>query len=239
MLTYRSMTKLFSSPLVVVRVEGREFRLPKELLCYNSLFFDRAFNGPWSRKDGEDGEREIEFSFATRDTFELVIQWMYLSDIVLPHPHEPAKDRAAAGTVTDPVYLGGEHAAENSSIPPSAPAASHTITTYLAFFKLADALGLLGPFDAILDRITAALQSSEEALQAAHIHEASELPRGHAVRRMFARACLRSYVQETMVALRGEYRFAREVREIEGFAADLFYEFGEAVRSGEARQYGF
>jgi hypothetical protein len=29
------------------------------------------------------------------------------------------------------------------------------------------------------------------------------------------------------------------VREIEGFAADLFYEFGEAVRSGEARQYGF
>lgn len=244
------MLKLFSSTPVIVRVEDREFRLPKELLCYNSTFFDRAFNGPWSRKDGGgDGEREIRLGFATPDIFELVIQWMYISDVVLPPVShlalahdEPAKNHNPADTVMDPTYLGGEgvyfdaaeNSAESSRASTPVPAASHAISNYVAFLKLADALGLLGPFDIIINRITTALLTSEEALQGTHIREASELPRGHAVRRMFAQVCVRPYVQATITTAGEGFRFADEVLQIEGFAADLFYELGEEVRRAAA-----
>lgn len=41
---YPSHIKLFSGSVATVRVGGQEFILPKDLLCYNSSFFQAALN---------------------------------------------------------------------------------------------------------------------------------------------------------------------------------------------------
>jgi hypothetical protein len=235
MLTYRSKIGHFSSPHVLVLVEGVLFRLPQYLLCYNSSFFDRAFNGPWTQKGSS--ERELELKFATARSFELVVQWMYTSNVVLPpqQPHRSGshQEKAHQETVIDVVYLAGEgvyfDANENSLS--SDLKGSQTITSYLEFLKLADDLDLLGPFDDIIGKIKAILISSELSLLQDHIRSASQLPCGHAIRKLFAQACVRPYIEDINKGPAGsKFRFMAEITEIESFAADLFYEYNEAIR---------
>lgn len=211
------MFKLFQSTLVWVRVNSRDFRLPKELLCYNSVFFEQAFS---YRKDVPDEYKRVNLPFATPELFELVIHWMYTSDIVV-------KAKPAPMPTTYAEYLAMEKARPVS-------AATHAISTYLQFFKLADAIGLLGPFDIIIDRMRAVLKSSEDVLQGVHIHEASLLPRGHAARRRIVRSCTQLYVEQA-VDRQGEFIFMQELLDNEEFVADMMFELGDAYRRKAAR----
>jgi hypothetical protein len=56
-------------------------------------------------------------------------------------------------------------------------------------------------------------------LSAQHIREAVELPRGHALRKLFAEACVRPYL--TNLKEPTPFRFQAEVDDLEAFASDL------------------
>jgi hypothetical protein len=74
------MDEYFKSPEVIVKVEDKEYELPKRLLCDASSFFDRAFNGNF--KEGK--EQKMELKETTKICFELAIQWMFSGKIILP-----------------------------------------------------------------------------------------------------------------------------------------------------------
>ncbi len=71
------MTTLFSGPMATITVDSTEFNLPKELLCYNSSFFDRSLNG----KFREATEQKVGID-ASIDAFKLVVKWIYTCNIV-------------------------------------------------------------------------------------------------------------------------------------------------------------
>jgi hypothetical protein len=80
LITCNSKIELFSSCQVTIRVEGRDFRLPKDLLCYT---FDQKLNGD----DNGSGEKIVcvlILPYGSLETFGLVIQWIFTSNIVLP-----------------------------------------------------------------------------------------------------------------------------------------------------------
>jgi hypothetical protein len=113
---------------------------------------------------------------------------------------------------------------------------SRNITRYLDFFKLAVEIDLLGPFDKIIDRVRAILVLSERCLLSEHIRSAADLPIGHTIRKFFAQACLKSYVIDINSYHPGkEFRFMAELDGIESFAADLLYEFNQAMHKGHLK----
>jgi hypothetical protein len=71
---------LFKPPYVIIKVDGKDFELPKALLSYHSKFFDRAFNGDF--KEGV--EQAMEFKECSKATFEFAIQWIYTGQAAVP-----------------------------------------------------------------------------------------------------------------------------------------------------------
>ncbi|KAL2064768.1 hypothetical protein VTL71DRAFT_3907 [Oculimacula yallundae] len=73
--------KLFRSPEVTILVGPEEvlFNLPKDFLCLNSKFFDRALNGKF--KEGV--ERVIRLPEDTVMAFQMMLQWIYTGNIKL------------------------------------------------------------------------------------------------------------------------------------------------------------
>lgn len=86
MFTCYSKIEHFSGTLVTIRVDGRDFRLPKELLCYNSMYFDQKLK---KARPGTGLENvAYDLPYGSLETFELIIQWMYMSDIALQGQRE-------------------------------------------------------------------------------------------------------------------------------------------------------
>ena len=117
--TISGKLELYSRPLVTVFVgpEKHEFKLPKNLICYNSKYFDRAFNGPF--KEAE--EHTLHLVDCDKEEFERVVQWMLTYNVHFD--------------------------------PGSFFQVKETISTMVAFLKLADRLDVLGPFDSVIDKI--------------------------------------------------------------------------------------
>jgi len=74
------MLDLFDGPKVLLIVGAKKYKLPKRLACRSSTFLSSAFNGPF--KEGE--TQELMLKDTTADAFELVIQWIYTGNLVLP-----------------------------------------------------------------------------------------------------------------------------------------------------------
>jgi hypothetical protein len=74
------MTTLFSGPVATITVKSTDFNLPKELLCYNSSFFDRSLNGNF--KEATEQKMKIDASIGA---FKLVVKWIYTRNIVFPN----------------------------------------------------------------------------------------------------------------------------------------------------------
>lgn len=211
--------------------------VPKGLLTYYSSFFDRALNGQWE----ESSNGEVILQDASAESFELVVQWMYTSNAVLP-PAEPrpsaipTKTASEEEKVIDPFYLGheGTHFDASENVPRANSGTKsdatidgpRVIAAYLGFFILADRIDLLGPFNTIISRMDSTLALSEHALQPEHIRAAAQLPRGHPVRKLFAQACTLSYMADINNRLpNNKFRFRKELADIESFASDLLQEF--------------
>lgn len=60
-------------------VNGKAFKVPKALLCYNSKYFETALgDGIDDALDEQDEgvkKEKIELEMATEEVFELVLQW--------------------------------------------------------------------------------------------------------------------------------------------------------------------
>lgn len=252
MLTCSSKIEHFSSDVVTIRVTGRDFRLPKDLLCYNSTYFNQTLNKSEQSTKLQNGV--IELPNVSLETFELVVQWMYMSDIVLPSywqiqrqakgeetqkkngkevskPRNTSVDLTGSGLTTTPAEL-EQHFLSHMV----------AITSYIRFFLVAYKIGLLGPFDNVVSKVKSVICSEIRSLINVHIRMAfKELPRGHPVRKLFAQACVRSYMEHIDIRPhRKEFRFRFEMTEIEGFAADLLYAVNETMRkrvAGEGNVY--
>jgi hypothetical protein len=61
--------------------------------------------------------------------------------------------------------------------------------------------------------------SHSDALSGGHIREVVELPRGHALRKHFAEACVRPYLKNLKEPT--PFKFQPEVDDLEAFASDL------------------
>lgn len=71
------MTTLFSGPMATITVNSTDFNLPRELLCYNSSFFNKSLNGNF--KEAREQKVKIDASI---DAFKLVVKWIYTRNIV-------------------------------------------------------------------------------------------------------------------------------------------------------------
>ena len=126
--------------------------------------------------------------------------------------------------------------------PPSAERverpAPERLSLLVDFLKFADEIDLLGPFESILTSAEEILKSSDTALQPEHLRSVTELPSGHALRKLIARSCVKAYIQDSIPGkvegyekAETPFRFKKEMAELEGFAADLFREFDSIFRT--------
>lgn len=65
-----NIIELYAGPTVTVFVQGKEFKLPKRLLCHCWPFFDQSFNGNFQ----EAQTQMVTLDSATIDSFELAIK---------------------------------------------------------------------------------------------------------------------------------------------------------------------
>lgn len=240
-LTRYRRIEYFSGPRVTVRVQGRDFRLPKDLLRYNSSFFEEKL-----REDGAANKPDntaIVIPQGSPETFEMVVQWMITANVVPRHDqldNNPSgeaqevlgkEENTQRKTEGPAVELTVESPSFNSAKTPRGPCSSN-LTSHIQFFKMAHEISLLGPFDVLLRRMRTTLVSSNRLLLPSHIRRAAELPRGHEVRKLIAQACVAPYISDSKVQGSREFRFGVELREVEAFAADLFCEYNLVVRQG-------
>lgn len=75
-----SMVEYYKPPDVKITVGGKQYDLPKKLLCYCSTFFKSAFTGQFL-----EGEKQ-EFTLETTSniSFEMAINWMFTSNVIFP-----------------------------------------------------------------------------------------------------------------------------------------------------------
>lgn len=229
---------------MTIRVQGRDFRLPKDLLCYNSTYFDKKLNSDTEGFKADDSL--LILPYGSSEDFELVVQWMYMSNVVPPLPiriqsngqsgespeTKTKGERAHQQPKTNSVDLTSDHSSSDMSKPSKMAGHPDNIAAYIQFFKMAHELGLLGPFDLIYRRIKAFLLSSDRCLMASHIRSAAKLPSGHPVRKLFAQFCVVPYVTDVKVPFSREFRFGAELNEVEAFAADLFREYNRVICQG-------
>lgn len=193
--------------MVTIHVDGRDFLLPRGLLCYNSEFFDRALNGYC----GEATQDHMTLPRCSVETLELIIQWFYNAQIVLQarkaksQSNQDSESQQEAQTSDErPNYvllhrdISDDNEEENDDSERDAretpgidrgnvqDTKAQDISRLLAFLKLADRIILLGPFDSVVATIKALILGSRDSLQAEHIRSAAELPAGHGVRKLFA-----------------------------------------------------
>jgi hypothetical protein len=189
--------------------------LPKALLCYNSPFFEKAFNGNFK----EAKEQKMTLTDCSSEIFEFVIQWIFHCQVVLPSIQE-----------TEPIF-DTQATAKDAGL----------ITKLLAFLKVSDEIQLLGPFNQVIEIMTTILISSRASLQSSHIRTAFEIPSAHPTRGLFAQACVKEYAEsffQKSATKTKDFRFKKDLDEYDVFAAALLTEFAE-VFHGQSRSGGY
>ncbi|KAF8863304.1 hypothetical protein BDZ45DRAFT_685928 [Acephala macrosclerotiorum] len=203
--------RTFKGPEVVVSVQGEDFTLPKGLLSYNSPYFDCAFNGAFQ----EATEQKLSMSDCSRDTFKLVIQWIYTSKITLDEVAQnqglfvPDNTAATQDARINPKIIKVEQMSQN-------------VTRLLDFLMVADKIQLLGPFDSVVEMMKQIIVPDRSALLATHIRAATNLPSGHGARKLFGKACVKDYLE--FLYKSQKMRFGVELEELDSFAADVLRE---------------
>ncbi|KAH8814085.1 hypothetical protein F5882DRAFT_344366 [Hyaloscypha sp. PMI_1271] len=109
---------------------------------------------------------------------------------------------------------------------------SDYLTQLLEFLTLSDFLGLLGPLDPITQQIRSIL-SNRANLRSEHIDRAMKQLPGTQAREIILKACVGPYLETFSV-----FRFKEELKNLDGFAIELFQLFDETVRKKEEWKYG-
>jgi hypothetical protein len=188
------------------------FKLPKGLVCHNSTYFDRAFNGEFI-----EGRTQSITVSASVDTFKQVIQWLYTSQVTFPSPTPSKKPKIQA---TD------------SSTVEFKDLDSQQVTDLTQFLVYANEINLLGPFDKIIETLKSIIIRNSACLLPQHIRTAYQLPRHHPLQKLVVQACVMVYAyhmtrhwpSEIFIKPRN-FPFKEEKAELDVFAADLLREY--------------
>lgn len=251
---------------MVVTVGEKDFTLSKELLRYNSTYFGLVLKS--ESKEGEEQKLiNVTLPDCSPETFELAVQWMYQGQINVPTRQPNANciancnvtgdandvgintptDSRQSSVVSEDVEMKwvDEEKLDLEFYPGLATnGKAQTVSRLLAFFKLAEKIGLLGPFDAPIATIRNTLIRSSTSSRASgmmcrtallpgHIRLAAELPTGHQLRQLIADACFREFVQDmysTTHPPSKPFRFDKELKELDGFSSDMLRSFRQSSR---------
>ncbi|CAL3962087.1 unnamed protein product [Diplocarpon coronariae] len=255
---FLAKTALFAGPQVTVVVAEKEFALPKALLCYSSRFFDAVFKG----EDAEGGGQKTDLPGCSSDTFGLAVQWMYQSQVVVPTRHHaapaaaaaahdagissPAPSRQSSEALDDADLRWFEEEKLDLEMYPgfAKNGGAQTISRLLSFLTLAERIELLGPFDSVFATIKCTLATFgffaprvgyiRTALMPGHIRVAAEMPGSHPVRKLFADACFREFMQDMFSSVQPParpFRFDRELKELDSFGTEMLVALRAATRS--------
>ncbi|KAL2065053.1 hypothetical protein VTL71DRAFT_4193 [Oculimacula yallundae] len=85
---FQKKVALYSGPMITITVREREFMLSQPLLSYYTSFFDEDLKSPI--KEGE--IRQLVFDGCSSETFQLVHQWIYSSQINIPTRQSAVQD---------------------------------------------------------------------------------------------------------------------------------------------------
>jgi BTB/POZ domain len=197
--------------------DGGGFHLPKALLCYNSAFFEKAFNGNFR----EAQEEKMTLTDCSSEIFEFVIQWIFTSQVVLGSPQYDENKPIDVDEVLD--------------------LQSENVSKLMAFLKIADEIDLLGPFDQVNETIKTILKPSRSSLQSCHIRTACEIPSAKATRKLFAQVCLKEYAESffdrSPTNFEDSFRFKKELDESDAFSAAVLSEFADMFRGRRINHY--
>lgn len=129
-------------------------------------------------------------------------------------------------------YVDGEEVEVDPALLKSAT--EEAITKHLAFLVLCDRLLLRENCDEeIAIKVKDNILKCRDALNAKHLRSAAGLPSGHAVRTLFAEATVKDFVLARK--RREPFKFEMELKEVEGYAADLLLACGRTFGSTYVR----
>jgi hypothetical protein len=169
-----------------------------------------VFNAAFNGAFKESEEQKMALSTST-GAFELAIKWMYTGRLGPP-----------VKTMKSPDYL----------------------TQLLEFLALSDFLGLLGPLDPITQQIRYIL-SDRANLRSEHLDRAMKQLPGTQAREIILKACVGPYLEslgwsyvDKVPGATSDFRFKEELKNLDGFAVELFQLFDETLRKKEKWMYG-
>ncbi len=121
---------------------------------------------------------------------------------------------------------------------------SDYLAQLLEFLTLSDFLGLLGPLTPVTAEISSILKSRGN-LVSDHIKHAMKQSPGSEARTILLRACVRPYLQSlgwtcvnNMPGVISNFRFRTEMKELDGFAGELFRLYDGTIRKKQRVTHG-
>lgn len=114
--------------------------------------------------------------------------------------------------------------------------ASSSISLLLSFLKFGDEIDLLGPFENVIERIKVKLIEHRYSLTSTY-RLPQNLPSGHAIRKLFAQACIPEYARVNFINIDHEtsFRYQNEFDNVEALAADFLKEWTSIFAAKETK----
>ncbi|PMD65277.1 uncharacterized protein K444DRAFT_519241, partial [Hyaloscypha bicolor E] len=201
-----SLLPLYSEPYVKIRIEptGHKYKLPKGLLCQQSIFFAAAFNGSFQEGEKQFITLKEEEDIVSIRSFELLVQWIYIGRVIFDElpPEEAVTTTIEFVRLTDIYKVTGMESLMAKRI--KALIVSNPSLTKAREKKPA---------------------TNIHCLISKHIISGVLLPKGHPVRSILALAAVPGYLS------RDDY--LSEALEIPDFAVNLLHQVRAAINSFE------
>ncbi|PVH88242.1 hypothetical protein DL98DRAFT_628101 [Cadophora sp. DSE1049] len=250
--------KLFRSPdaTLIVGTEEVVFTVPKDLLCQNSKFFDRALNGKF--KEGV--EQTIRLPEDTVMAFQMMLQWIYTGNITISQDWDEdmsvitgiyldffklADKIDLLGPLTPMFQKFRNHLQGPRSWRARSDCTQECILAANANLKgetcscssnwNRSANGVALPHSADCDMVYANCTSKQshidilrgDIITSKHIQTAFELSPDHEVRKILAQACVTSYILSG--SMNFQFRFMKELETVDGFCQALLREVAGTI----------
>lgn len=194
-----SILPLYDGPRVRIRIgpANCEYIVAKNLLCRESSYFSRMFEGDFSEGEQQTATMEEIGGVVSVRSFEALLQWLYLRKVIfgLENPEDHISAVIEFVRLADMCNMKGMESQMAQHIKEIFVANTPRFVTDYRF----------------VDTNTICLTNQ-------HLHSATYLPAGHPVRRILAAASVEGFLRD------GNHKFAEETQEYPTFGADLLQE---------------
>lgn len=205
----------YDGPVVTIYVgkdaDQVKYKLSKNLVCYYSDFFDKAFNGDFI----EGQEQVLYLTEEKKQTFELFIHWAYTGKLVLSVLPKPVQ---------------GTDGAQSSDV------TVETIDICLDLLLFADKMLLAseGPATTVEIYLRSLLMEKRNGLLPRHVKLALTLRSGHPVRHLFANAITQEFMKAnwyTASKPKAESMFEITFAQNKDFALDMLISVTKTLKT--------